>query len=126
MAEALKVVADGQEAVDYLAGHEQFADRRQFPFPSLVLLDLKLPRLDGFEVLKWIRETAGLRDLPVIICTSSAQEDDVRKAYELGANGYVLKPSSGQQRNRLAEATKAFLLRGDPAVLHQWQSLKNA
>jgi CheY-like chemotaxis protein len=120
--EAVRVVEDGQQAVDYLLGCGKFADHAQFPSPSLVLLDLKLPQIEGLDVLKWIREKAELRDLKVIILTSSPQTDDVRRASELGANGYVLKPTSIQQRDKLAEAIKAVAFQNNLAVLQEWQS----
>jgi len=88
----LFLASDGREAVDYLQGNGQFADRSQYPLPSLVLLDLKLPYLSGFEVLKIIREHSGLTDLDVIILTSSGEERDQKRAQELGVRGYLIKP----------------------------------
>ena len=85
-------VADGDEAMAYLQGKDGFADREQHPLPHLVLLDLKMPRLSGFEVLEWLRKQEHLRWLPVVILSSSNHYVDVKKAYELGANSYLLKP----------------------------------
>src|SRR5437868_12776557 len=90
----VQVVIDGQEAIDYLAGNGKFADRAQFPVPCLVLLDLQLPAKTGLEVLEWIRQQSALRSLIVIILSSSIYEGDVRRAYELGANAFLVKPSS--------------------------------
>lgn len=86
------VAHNGDEALSYLSGTGDFSDRKQFPLPDAILLDLKLPRRSGLEVLTWIRKHASLRRIPVIILTSSYQEEDVRSAYELGANSYLVKP----------------------------------
>src|SRR5580692_2161995 len=91
---SLQVARDGKQAVDYLAGSGDYADRNRFPLPSLTLLDLKLPRLTGLEVLKWVRQQDELKSLIVIILSSSHQASDIAKAYELGANAYLIKPSS--------------------------------
>jgi CheY-like chemotaxis protein len=88
----LKIVRDGQEALNYLAGTGEFADRGKHPIPSLILLDLKLPRKSGLEVLQWLREQPGLSHIPVIVLTSSKESSDINRAYELGANSYLVKP----------------------------------
>lgn len=88
----LKVVRDGEAAVAYLAGTGEFADRQRYPLPSLVLLDLKLPRKSGLEVLDWIRGHPTLRLLPVVVLTSSDEARDMERAYALGVNSYLLKP----------------------------------
>lgn len=89
----LRAVHDGEQAVAYLGGTREFADRQKFPIPSLVLLDLKLPRRSGLEVLAWLRSRHdSLKRLPVVVLTSSKQSSDVNRAYELGANSYLVKP----------------------------------
>jgi len=88
----LKIVRDGEEAVKYLSGSEDYSDRSRYPLPSLVLLDLKLPRKSGLEVLQWLRQQPNLKQIPVIVLTSSKESSDVRRAYELGANSYLVKP----------------------------------
>ena len=108
--ESLKVVKDGQEAIDYLSGANQFADRTTFPMPCLVLLDLKLPRKGGLEVLRWIREQPGLRSLVVLILTTSRERNDLEKAYELGGNGFLVKPPAYQQLAEMVKAIKGFWL----------------
>lgn len=95
---ALQVVGDGQEAIEYLAGEGRFADRERYPLPRLVLLDLKMPRKDGFEVLEWIRQHPVLKSMVVIMFTSSAQARDVSTAYELGVNSFIVKPASVDER----------------------------
>ncbi len=85
-------VADGELAIAYLAGEKVYHDRQQFPLPDLVLLDLKIPRRSGLEVLSWIRLHPGLRRLPVTVLTSSRHDRDIELAYEAGANSYLVKP----------------------------------
>ena len=85
-------VADGDQALAYLAGADVFADRDQYPAPALVLLDLKMPRKSGLEVLTWIRQQPQFKRLIVVVFTSSRHDHDVTLAYELGANSYLMKP----------------------------------
>ena len=85
-------VKDGEEAMAYLRGDGEYANRERFPIPNLILLDLKMPRKNGFEVIGWLRQQPGLRRLPVIVLTSSKEDPDVNRAYELGANTYLVKP----------------------------------
>jgi CheY-like chemotaxis protein len=89
----LPIVSDGEQALDYLNGRGEFADRVKYPFPVAVFLDLKMPRIDGLDVLAEIRRTAGLRHLHVDVLSASARSADVERAIELGANGYIVKPS---------------------------------
>ena len=90
----LLVVSNGQEAIQYLKGEGVYADRARFPFPDIVLLDLKMPVMNGFEVLRWVRSQPKLKRLPVIILTGSVHENDTKTAYEEGANSYLVKPGS--------------------------------
>ena len=106
----LQVVSDGQEAIDYLSGTGQFADRTQYPLPGMVLLDLKLPRKSGLEVLQWIREHNSLRPLIVIILSTSKENSDISRAYHLGANSYIVKPAAVGQLIELIKAIKGFWL----------------
>jgi CheY-like chemotaxis protein len=107
----LRVARDGEEAIEYLSGAGEYADRERHPLPCLVLLDLKLPRKDGFEVLRWIRAEPGLRDLTVIVLTSSGREEDIRHSYAMGANSYVVKPGQLQERLELVRLIQAYWLR---------------
>jgi DNA-binding response OmpR family regulator len=83
--------------VAYLSGNAPYSDRSQYPFPTLVLLDLKLPLLPGLDVLRWIRENPGLRELPVAVLTSSEEPGDVARARELGVSDYIVKPTGFAQ-----------------------------
>ncbi len=85
-------VENGEDAVAYLRGDGKYADRRQHPLPFMLLLDLKLPRLSGHEVLQWLRGQPLLKRLPVVVLTSSREPVDINRAYELGANSYLVKP----------------------------------
>lgn len=112
-------VNDGEQAIDYLRGREKYADRKLFPLPLLVLLDLKLPRKGGLEVLTWLREqNSPLNRLPVVVFTSSRQSIDINRAYDLGANSYLVKPADLE---KLAEIVKQldsywFLLNERPEI----------
>src|SRR5437764_14104574 len=88
----VQVVHNGEETIAYLRGEGRFSNRAEFPLPALLLLDLKMPRTDGFEVLAWIREQPTLKTLRVIVLTSSAELRDVNRAYSLGANSFLVKP----------------------------------
>jgi CheY-like chemotaxis protein len=105
-------VKDGKAAKDYLAGHGPFANRRAHPLPGLVLLDLNLPYWSGFEVLEWIRQQPRLRRVPVVVLTSSNRADDIARAYDAGANGYLVKP------NALADLTTLTLALRDFWLIH--------
>ena len=104
----LYVVRDGEEAISYLAGLGKFADRSKYPFPDLLLLDLKLPKMDGFEVLKWIRAQPGGKRLLVIVLTSSQDVYHVNKAYQLGANSFLVKPGELENYAALARTMARF------------------
>jgi CheY-like chemotaxis protein len=106
----LHFVRDGQEAIDYLGGQAQFADRSEHPMPDLLILDLKMPRLNGFDVLSWVRKTPGLRRLLVTVLTSSDQPQDINRAYDLGANSYLVKPHSNTQLSEMANRVHRYWL----------------
>ena len=88
----LQVVPNGEEAIAYLSGSGKYSNRAEYPLPWLLLLDLKMPRVDGFELLKWVRQQPGFKSLVVVVLTSSSQMKDVNDAYALGANSFMVKP----------------------------------
>jgi CheY-like chemotaxis protein len=106
----LQVAQNGRKAIEYLSGKGQYADRNAFPMPGLVLLDLNLPYVMGLDVLKWVRSQPALKALVVIILSSSQLRPDVEKAYQLGANAYLVKPSTPPELRDLAVAIKKFWL----------------
>lgn len=106
----IEVVSDGEAAVAYLAGRGTYADRTAHPLPALMLLDLKLPRRSGFEVLEWLRQQPGLRRLRVVVFTSSGLAADIRRAYELGANSYLVKPLEFDALQDMLQALGAYWL----------------
>jgi CheY-like chemotaxis protein len=106
----LQLAKNGQEAIDYLSGAGKFADRLEYPVPGLVLLDLKLPRISGLEVLHWLRHSSKLPRMPVIVFSSSAHRQDVETAYAAGANSFLVKPSSLEKRIELARLIKGYWL----------------
>lgn len=108
---SLNVVQDGQEAVDYLTGVGPYDDRSKYPFPKLLLLDLKMPRMDGFEVLSAVRQRLGFTQLPVIVLTHSDNPADVRRAYELGATSYFRKPDSLEGLDEMIHVLHAYWLK---------------
>ncbi len=103
MANQLIHVADGQAALDYLYRRNGFSDPAQAPMPDIILLDLRLPKVDGLEVLKTIKEDAALNRIPVVILTTSKAEADKAKAYECHANSYLVKPVDFAQFTELME-----------------------
>jgi CheY-like chemotaxis protein len=92
LANPVQLVRDGEEAVAYLSGAPPYEDRTRFPLPVFMLLDLKLPRRSGLEVLAWVRQESVVKRLPVVVLTSSREFVDVNRAYDLGVNSYLTKP----------------------------------
>ena len=121
----LVVVANGQEAIRYLNGDGEFGDRQKHPLPCLVLLDLKLPRVPGLEVLKWIRQQPLLARLPVLIHSSSDQDSDVERAYSFGANAYLVKPVSPAELYENVLRIKKYWIDqdGPPPDCKDWLSI---
>jgi CheY-like chemotaxis protein len=92
LANLLRCVEDGEELLDYLRRRGKYADPRESPRPALILLDLNMPRKDGREALHEIKSDPKLRDIPVVVLTTSRAEEDIARAYSLGANSYITKP----------------------------------
>ena len=94
LANEIYVARGGKEAIEYLFGEGEYTDRQQYPLPDIVLLDLKMPGIDGHEVLRRIKKTEKLKRIPVTILTSSSDEGDRAMSYDNGANSYLVKPVS--------------------------------
>jgi CheY-like chemotaxis protein len=106
----MQVANDGQEAVDYLSGEGRYDDRAAYPLPSLIVLDLKMPRLTGFDVLAWLRGRPELLQIPAVVLSSSSYPQDIQRATELGAREYYIKPHSVEALSKLLlEATGKWL-----------------
>jgi CheY-like chemotaxis protein len=121
----LVVASDGREAISYLHGDGKYGDRRQHPVPCLVLLDLRLPQVPGLEVLKWIRGQPSLNHLPVIVCSSSCQDSDVKAAHRLGASAYIIKPSRPAELLGVVRRIKQYWIdrNGPPPECKDWLSI---
>ena len=107
----LQIATDGHVAIEYLGGVGKYADRSQYPLPSLVFLDLKLPRKNGFEVMEWIRQQPSLETLVVIVLTSSSEERDIQQTYRLGVRSFLIKPPTPEMLLELLESLKNYWLK---------------
>jgi CheY-like chemotaxis protein len=102
------VVEDGEQVISYLRGEGKYANRDEFPLPSLLLLDLKMPNKNGFEVLEWLRTQPSLSALRVIVLTSSGATLDINRAYQLGANSFLTKPLDFRDFVQLSASVKGY------------------
>lgn len=114
----LRFARDGEEAIAYLRGDGAYGDRSQYPLPTVLLLDLNMPRKNGFEVLAWIRQQPALKRLHVYVLSASSQPDDIQRAYELGANSYLVKPGNLDGLLHQARTLMAWLRLGHFAALN--------
>src|SRR5262245_37537331 len=108
LTDSIGVAKDGREALDYLSGTGEFADRHEYPLPYLILMDLKLPRVMGLDVLKWLRERPEFDSTIVLVLSSSPMPDDIQDAYRLRANAYLVKPSGLDKLQVMVQAIKDF------------------
>lgn len=106
----LFVVRDGEELIEYLSGGGKYSNRFEYPAPDLLLLDLKMPKIDGFEALAWARSQPSLRVLPIVVLTTSEHIYDVNRAYELGANSFLVKPIEFEHYEALARTLGKYWL----------------
>src|SRR5439155_19903627 len=104
-------VRDGQDIIDYLSGQGPFADRRKHPMPDLILLDLKMPRVTGMDVLRWLRRRPDCSRIPSIILSASDQQKDIQEAYQLGASSYFTKPCDLKSLRKLIHLIGEYWLR---------------
>lgn len=105
-----RIVEDGEEALDYLMRRGPYADPAVAPRPDLVLLDLNMPKVDGREVLKTIRETPSLAALPVVVMTTSSRMDDIQDCYALGASSFITKPSRFDDFTNIVRSVESYWL----------------
>ena len=110
----VEVLSDGQAALDYLSGEPPFTDRKQFPLPSLMLLDLGLPHVDGFHVLEWVRTEPVLQSLPIVILATTSSLADIQRAYQFGANSFITKPADLDKLVRDLETAFQHWLKAPP------------
>ncbi len=106
--DTIQLVKDGAEAIRYINGEGIYADRQQFPPPTLVLLDLKMPGANGFEVLRWIRSQEAFENLVVVVMSGSKDDSDIERAYGLGANSYLVKPTKFEDLVKMMESLKEY------------------
>ena len=104
----VQIVTDGEQVIHYLQGSGKFANRKKFPFPSVLFLDIKMPKLDGFAVLDWIRDHPDCHIVPTMVFSTSPHPADIRRAYQCGANAYLVKPASLPELEALLKRTFDF------------------
>ena len=104
----VQVVRDGQQAIDYLCGKEPYSDRQQYPFPKAIFCDLKLPHLNGFDVLQWLRAHPDCSVIPFIIMSASKEDVDIKRAYQMGANAYLYKPNDLLELQKMVKTAFEF------------------
>jgi CheY-like chemotaxis protein len=106
----LEVVDDGDKATAYLSGRDAYAQRDRYPLPALILLDLKIPCKSGLEVLAWLREQSQFKYVPVVVLTSSKHVIDMKRAYNLGANSYLVKPVDFDRLHQMIQVLAVYWL----------------
>jgi CheY-like chemotaxis protein len=119
LANPLQVVRDGEEAIAYLKGEGRFRDRVRYPLPILLLLDLNMPKINGFQVLEWLQTHPMLSRMPVAVMTSSDHDPHVTRAYELGADSYLIKPPDAEALLALVQRLRAYWLIVNERPEHQ-------
>jgi len=108
---------DGEQLIHYLRGEGQFADRDLHPIPDIVVVDLKMPRMNGFEVLQWLRQQPGLARIPAVVLSGSGLESDIEEAYRLGANTYFTKPGQLAELRKIIGALIDYWRRSQRPII---------
>lgn len=123
----LRFVADGVQAIEYLDGRGKYADREEYPFPSVLVVDIKMPKLDGFGLLEWIKAHEKLKCLVVVVLTSSDEPIDINRAYSLGANSYLVKTALYPEFTELVKCMDMYWMKCNrpPLVEPEWDELKS-
>jgi len=106
----VKFVNDGEEAVGYLEKAAGLSDRANYPVPTVIFVDLKMPRLNGFELLAWLKAHPQLKQIPTVVVSSSDTQSDIDQSYSLGANAYLVKPANVEDFRKLFRTTGEFFL----------------
>jgi len=109
----VKIVPNVNEAIRYLSGEGQYADREKYPVPLMLLTDLKMPGKSGFQLMRWVREHPEFKRMPVVVLTASRHDPDIQRAYALGANSFLIKPPTPQKLNALIDNLNSFWLHLD-------------
>ena len=109
LANPVILVHDGEEAIAYLKGDGPYGDREKHPLPKVLMLDLKMPKKNGFEVLQWVKAQPALKDILVVVLTSSDRTEDVERSYQMGANSFLSKPCRVEDVRNLAKGFPGFL-----------------
>jgi len=104
-------LTNGDDALRYLAGKGQYADRKKYPLPALMLLDLKLPGMTGIQLLQWMRVQGEIKRIPVVVLTSDENPDTINAAYDLGANSYLVKPGNAAEINRMVQTIQRYWMK---------------
>jgi len=125
LANPIVVVRDGQEAIDYLEGQGPYADRKNYPLPSLLVLDLEMPRVDGFGVLAWLQNQTAFKRLPKVVLSGSVREENALKARELGADEYRVKPTAPDELTKIVHELHDRWLAPAPAPAIQTSSARD-
>jgi CheY-like chemotaxis protein len=120
----LRFVTSGEEAIAYLQGDGRYHNRAEFPMPAVVMLDLNMPRINGLEVLAWIRRQAGLSRISVYILSASRRREDVDRAYGLGANAYLVKPGRLDELTNMVKTLVAWFKLGHFATTGPGEELE--
>ena len=100
--------SNGEDAIAYLQGKGEYQDRIKFPFPTMLITDLKMPRAGGFEILQWLRAHPECHVIPILIFSASRDVEDVRRAYQMGANAYLNKPSKSEELQNMVRIVSEF------------------
>lgn len=104
----VQILTDGRAVMDYLKAEGKFENRSEYPFPSVLFLDIKMPRVDGFEVLQWLKYHEQCKIIPTLVFSSSEHPEDIERAYQLGANAYIVKPNKNEDLERILRSTYDF------------------
>lgn len=113
----IRFVNDGEKVIRYFMGEAEFADRERFPLPTVLFLDIKMPRVNGHEALQWLKNNDVFKRIPVVMISSSAVQADIDRAYELGASAYMVKSADMEGLAKLFKSTGEFFVENGPLLI---------